>query len=627
MVRKWFQRVAPRLVAGLTLGALALGMAAPAAAAPFDGQRTQFADERFGAVWARTDGENVRGGRSWYWGPNPWFDYAEYYRQGTNGLRAVQYFDKARMEINIPDDRSGPQRGVTNGLLVKELVSGRLQLGNDPFDADTRTPADVPVAGNPRNANAVAPGYGSFAGVATTDNGYRDPQRLGERVSTTLDRSGNLGARSDLAVAETTIVQYNTVTGHNIPQVFWDFMNLQGRIAVGGGVSTGPVVDWLFAMGLPISDAYWVRAQVGGETKDVLVQLFERRVLTYVPSNPAGYKVEMGNVGQHYFQWRYPHLGTPWAAPDPSPTLLYASNEGVAGGHWEIFAYFATGRVQLTQNSAESVAFSYRRSYEPKQTRLLIDSRRSGQNMRQIYELNPEVLYGGVQKNNADVRRLTYSDGLPVPNEGPYPGYLPNNKANEYNASYSPDGTKIVFISDRTGNPEIFIMNPTGNFPVQLTSNDCVNEVPTWSPDGRTLYWMSNCSGNVDLYRADLSYRFENSYGVDAFLVNQRQLTNSPGNDRYPRVSPDGRQLAFASDREGQEEIYLISAVDGTGERRLTSNSAADNAPSWSADGQRLAFASNRDGDYEIFTMDRTGNTVTQLTNNSAEDRWPLWAQ
>ena len=187
------------MLAALTLSATALA-ALPAGAAPFNGARSQFAELRFSSVWTRTDSGAVRGGRSWYWGPSPWFDYAEFYRQGENGLRTVQYFDKARMELNNPADRSGTSQGVTNGLLVKELVSGRVQLGNDPYDADQRSPADVPVAGNPRNANSSSPGYNAFAAVATIDNGYRDPQRLNETVATTLDRSGNLGQRSDLAL-------------------------------------------------------------------------------------------------------------------------------------------------------------------------------------------------------------------------------------------------------------------------------------------------------------------------------------------------------------------------------------------------------------------------------------------
>ncbi len=188
--------------------------ATPLTAAPFSG-RTTFADPRFETIWTRTDSEAVRGGRTWYWGPGPWFDYGEFYRQSPNGARTVQYFDKARMEISNPADGI-----VTNGLLVKELISGRMQLGDDPYDVTYLDGSDVPVAGNPRAANTIAPGYRDFAGVATIDNVYRDPSRLNQRVNMTIARSGNLSVRDDLARPETTIVQYNSVTGHNIPKVF-----------------------------------------------------------------------------------------------------------------------------------------------------------------------------------------------------------------------------------------------------------------------------------------------------------------------------------------------------------------------------------------------------------------------
>jgi hypothetical protein len=58
-------------------------------------------------------------------------------------------------------------------------------------------------------------------------------------------------------------------------------------------------------MGYPISEPYWTKVKVGGVEKDVLVQAFQRRVLTYTPTNPEGWKVEMGNVGRHYYWWRY----------------------------------------------------------------------------------------------------------------------------------------------------------------------------------------------------------------------------------------------------------------------------------------------------------------------------------
>src|SRR5437667_12209678 len=87
-----------QIVAALAgLAALALA-ALPANAAPFDGRRDKFTDDGFFVNWVRTDAGGIHEGRSWYWGPGPWFDYAEFYRQSPNGLRTVQYFDKARME-------------------------------------------------------------------------------------------------------------------------------------------------------------------------------------------------------------------------------------------------------------------------------------------------------------------------------------------------------------------------------------------------------------------------------------------------------------------------------------------------------------------------------------------------
>jgi hypothetical protein len=72
-----------------------------------------------------------------------------------------------------------------------------------------------------------------------------------------------------------------------------------------GGFSQQQIIDWLFVTGYPISEPYWARVRVGGEEKDVLMQAFQRRVLTYTPTNDPAWRVEMGNVGQHYLRWRY----------------------------------------------------------------------------------------------------------------------------------------------------------------------------------------------------------------------------------------------------------------------------------------------------------------------------------
>ncbi len=79
----------------------------------------------------------------------------------------------------------------------------------------------------------------------------------------------------------------------------------RGVIFENGRYTQGPILDWLFVVGRPISEPYWARVKVAGVEKDVLMQAFERRVLTYTPDNATEWRVEMGNVGQHYLRWRY----------------------------------------------------------------------------------------------------------------------------------------------------------------------------------------------------------------------------------------------------------------------------------------------------------------------------------
>jgi hypothetical protein len=83
-------------------------------------------------------------------------------------------------------------------------------------------------------------------------------------------------------------------------------MNQAGLIQTSDGTATAdPLFDWLFVLGYPIADPVWVQVKLQGAMQWVLVQPFERRLLTYTPSNPTGWQVEMGNIGQHYEAWRY----------------------------------------------------------------------------------------------------------------------------------------------------------------------------------------------------------------------------------------------------------------------------------------------------------------------------------
>jgi len=264
-----------------------------------NGPLTGFADPAFERVWQRNDRPiaEQRATRSWTWGPHGLMARTEGYIQSASGLRQVQYFDKGRMEVNDPRGDRNSQWFVTTGLLVIELISGRTQIGDGQFVQ--HSPADIPIAGDQGDPNA--PTYASFAGVSGQQPGDRTGQFAGE----TLNRKGQVGTYTGQQRAEAQLTHFVPESGHNIPRVFWNYLNASGTIYQNRGYGSGTLLDWVFTLGYPISEPYWTRIKVGGVDRDVLVQPFQRRVLTYSPDNPSGWQVEMGNVGRHYYMWRY----------------------------------------------------------------------------------------------------------------------------------------------------------------------------------------------------------------------------------------------------------------------------------------------------------------------------------
>jgi len=267
-----------------------------------------FADTAFEALWQRTDKPIADGrvARSWMWGPHPFTDALyEPYAEAPGGSRLVQYLDKSRMEINNPNGDRSSQWFVTNGLLVREMVDGKVQTGDASFE--TRSPAQETVAGDSAAVNPTCPTYASYTYLTWN----RADSRMGQKATATLAKDGTVGDDATKGgYSGTGIAYYEQATGHNVPQVLWNMMNQSGLI-YDGGYRTAKVIDWVFAMGYPISEPYWVRCKVAGVEQDILVQLFERRVLTYTPANAAGWQVEMGNVGLHYYTWRYGSGGAP----------------------------------------------------------------------------------------------------------------------------------------------------------------------------------------------------------------------------------------------------------------------------------------------------------------------------
>jgi subtilisin family serine protease len=292
-------------------------------------------------TWQRTDGPVVGGSvrRTWLWGEQPRAWAYEPYADAPHGNRLVYYYDKSRMEVTDPLASRQDAWYVTNGLLVTELTTGRIQVGDESFD--THSPAEVNVAGD--LDDPLGPTYASFSDLLSMPAGV-----AGNSIILTIERSGRVNADSSLARYGVTGEFYVAETQHRVASVFWDYLNSIGYIqSDDGDLTIGRLFDpWFYATGYPITEPFWSRVKLDGSYVDVLIQCFERRCMTYTPSNALGWQVEMGNVGLHYYTWRYGAApnnanGLPDTPPQSAPRReLTTTREPLRGG---------PGRGQLLQ--------------------------------------------------------------------------------------------------------------------------------------------------------------------------------------------------------------------------------------------------------------------------------------
>lgn len=154
---------------------------------------------------------------------------------------------------------------------------------------------------------------------------------------------------------------------------------------------------------------------------------------------------------------------------------------------------------------------------------------------------------------------------------------LTNGPAGAINVepSLSPDGSKIVFSSERGGNPAIYTMNEDGTGIKRLTFNGRFNSSPSWSPDGKKIAFAAMAEKNFDIF-------VMNADGSNIIRVTSAKKANGKAaHNEDPSFSPDSRYLVYTSNRTGKNQIY-VSSLDGSEERRVTNDSKNYYRPKWS---------------------------------------------
>jgi Tol biopolymer transport system component len=160
-----------------------------------------------------------------------------------------------------------------------------------------------------------------------------------------------------------------------------------------------------------------------------------------------------------------------------------------------------------------------------------------------------------------------------------------------------------------------------GSEPLRLTNDPASDFRPTWSPNGKKVAFRTNRHEPNPL---TCSHCNDEIYVMNADGTDQTRLTNDPGFDFAPSWSPDGTKMAFGSDRDGDFEVYVMNS-DGSSLAKITDNEYSDSSPDWSPDGKTLAFASDRDGDSEIYVMNVDGSGQKPVTENEDNDADPVW--
>ena len=179
--------------------------------------------------------------------------------------------------------------------------------------------------------------------------------------------------------------------------------------------------------------------------------------------------------------------------------------------------------------------------------------------------------------------------------------------------AWSANGERLAVMSERDGNPEIYVMNRDGTGQTRLTDNPAWDTDPTWSPDGTRIAFTSTRDGNPEIYV------------MNADGTGQSRLTVDPAIDQQADWSPTGSRIAFESARDGNFELYAMNQ-DASGQTRLTFSPGGSQEASWSPDGSQIAYTDGPAGRSGIRVVSASGGPVRTLRTQFSDQHFPAWS-
>jgi TolB protein len=217
-----------------------------------------------------------------------------------------------------------------------------------------------------------------------------------------------------------------------------------------------------------------------------------------------------------------------------------------------------------------------------------------------------------------DARAIAYTSYRPLPDvvvSFIYQGLLQNptkGVGTNYVPVYSPDGTRIAFMSGRDGNPEIYVMNADGSSLRRMTNHPAGDGTPTWSPNGQQLAFVSDRTGTPQIYLM----------GTDG--SNVRRITMNESWADQPTWSSAFNEIAYAGRTGSGYDIKIFDIASGEA-RQITFGEGSNERPAYSPNGRHLAFTSTRSGGTQVFTIGRDGRGLRQITR-IGNNQMPAWS-